>query len=62
MNDHADVAESIIRCEGLTFALANLPVNYVSLREARDLLKARLIKELEAAEARGERRVLEGDI
>jgi len=48
------IAESIIRCEGFTFALACLPNQSLgNLQEARRLLKDRLLKELELAEYRG---------
>lgn len=40
------VAESIIRCEGLTFALAVKVGRDSDLRNARTLLKERLIQEL----------------
>lgn len=47
------VAESIIRCEGLSFALAAKVGKEGDLREARAMLKERIVKELGAAEARG---------
>jgi hypothetical protein len=47
------IAESIIRCEGLAFALASKVGKDDDLRKARDLLKTRLVKELMAAELRG---------
>jgi hypothetical protein len=53
MSKNNDIAESIIRCEGLAFALASKVGKDGDLREARDLLKTRLIKELMAAELRG---------
>jgi hypothetical protein len=47
------IAESIIRCEGLAFALASKVGKDGDLREARALLKSRLVKELMAASLRG---------
>jgi hypothetical protein len=55
MSKNNDIAESIIGCEGLAFALAaSLPTPQDdSLQRARSLLKDRLVKELMAAELRG---------
>ena len=54
MSDKNDaVAESVIRCEGLTFALASSTGREGDLREARKLLKERVVGELQKAEARG---------
>lgn len=56
------VAESIIRCEGLTFALASKAGKEGDLREARKLLKERIVGELQKAEARGELRIMDRDV
>lgn len=53
---NADIAESIIKLEAFTFALAiaaGKAAKDGDLREARKLLKGRIEKELDAAEARG---------
>ena len=54
MTDEAEsAAERIIRLECFTFALACKVGGDKDIREARTLLKARLLKELWAAEGRG---------
>lgn len=52
-NKIADVAESIIRCEALTFALAVKFGGEDDLRKSRASLKDRLIKELSEAHIGG---------
>lgn len=55
------IAESIIRCEGLSFALASKVGKEGDLREARRMLKERILKELGDAYMRGVDGGLTGD-
>jgi hypothetical protein len=53
MTHHADIAEAIIRSEVLLIVLAAKGGVEADLREARDILKGRLIKELDRVFAAG---------
>lgn len=49
LNHHAERAESIIKVQGLTFALAVASKDAQNMRDARDVLKRAIVRALDEA-------------